>query len=227
MRRNILKDSADFRIVRHPRRRKIALRIAPDGAVELLAPPDVPEKFLRQIFQQQRNKIDSLLAGSRENLPRLPEFTEGEIFFLLGKSHALHLSKRLRLFDGERFIIPEGTAEEKKADLIRLYREIASVQLLRRAEKMEEFTRLRAASWRISSTDRRWGSCNARGDIALSWKLIQCPPELIDYVIIHELAHLQELNHSAAFWQIVAGYVPDFRRKRSELNRFARRLPQL
>ena len=217
----------EFRIIYRPRRRRIAMRLAPDEVVEILTPPGVPEEFIRQLYQQNRGEIERLRARWAENIPRQAKFEENENFALLGRFYPLHLSKRLKLFDGGRFIIPDGSPEEKKNHLIQLYREIASTQLLRRAEKMEQFTGLHASSWRISSTERRWGSCNSKGQIALSWKLVQCPPELIDYVIIHELSHLKELNHSRTFWQNVGRFCPDFRERRNKLNEFARNLPQL
>ena len=133
----------------------------------------------------------------------------------------------MKIFDGTRFIIPDGPIGEKSSHLISLYREIAEKFLLKRAEKISADTALQPKKWRISRTGRRWGSCSSSGTIALSWKLIQCPLETIDYVIIHELAHLQEMNHSPAFWRVVESYCPEFRRIRKQLNEFSRTLPLL
>ena len=225
MRRNILPDDMSFRIIRNPRRRNIALRIAPDGVFEVLSPPDVPEEFLSRLLLRRRTELEQLKQKTAHLRRAVPEFTEGELFALLGKFYPLHLSKRLKIFDGTRFIIPDGSSEEKSSHLISLYREIAEKFLLKRAEKISAVTALKPKKWRISSTERRWGSCSSSGTIALSWKLIQCPLETIDYVIIHELAHLQEMNHSPAFWRVVESYCPEFRRIRKQLNEFSRTLP--
>lgn len=80
---------------------------------------------------------------------------------------------------------------------------------------------------RLSSARTRWGSCNARGLIALNWRLIFMPPAIVDYVVCHELAHLKEMNHSPRFWAVVAGLCPDWQALRRALREHARQLPQL
>jgi predicted metal-dependent hydrolase len=79
----------------------------------------------------------------------------------------------------------------------------------------------------LSSAKSRWGSCNAKGKIRLSWRLMQFDPELIDYVVAHELAHLKEMNHSPRFWAIVEQLYPNWRTARNELRRQAATLPRL
>ena len=227
MRRSILADRPEFRIIRKQSRKRIALRIADDGVLEILAPENVPEAFLLQIPEKESGVIARLRSRSAEIRRPQAEFTEGAEFALLGKFYPLHLSSRLKIFDGERFIIPRGNAEDIREELIGLYREIAGRYLLKRAAVLESLTGLHAEQYRISSADRRWGSCNSKRGIALSWKLIQCPPDTIDYVIIHELAHLKELNHSAKFWKIVGTFSPHYPELRRKLNEFSRSLPQL
>ncbi len=73
----------------------------------------------------------------------------------------------------------------------------------------------------LSSARTRWGSCSLRTGIRLNWRLIHFAPPVIDYVVVHELAHLREMNHSARFWSIVAEQYPDYRSARAELKRCA------
>ncbi len=75
--------------------------------------------------------------------------------------------------------------------------------------------------FRLSHAKTRWGSCNSRGIVRLNWRLIQLPLHLVDYVIAHELCHLIEMNHSPAFWRLVAAIYPDYRQARRELNTYA------
>lgn len=79
---------------------------------------------------------------------------------------------------------------------------------------------------RLSSARTRWGSCSARGNIALNWRLVQLPLPIVDYVVCHELAHLKEMNHSPRFWAVVEQLCPDWRARRLELRRLGRQLPQ-
>ena len=62
----------------------------------------------------------------------------------------------------------------------------------------------------VRAQKTRWGSCSARGTLSLNWRLIHAPPEVVDYLIIHELMHRREMNHSARFWKLVAQACPDY-----------------
>jgi predicted metal-dependent hydrolase len=74
-----------------------------------------------------------------------------------------------------------------------------------------------APALRLSNARSEWGSCNARGEIRLNWRLVQLPPELAEYVVAHEVAHLVELNHSARFWALVEQLMPGHVALRREL----------
>jgi len=105
-----------------------------------------------------------------------------------------------------------------------------------RAEARERFTerlalyaaRLGVAAPRLSlsAARTRWGSCSLRSGIRLNWRLIHFPLDVVDYVVAHELAHLQEMNHSPRFWSIVARLYPDYRHTRAELKRLAATCPR-
>ncbi len=79
----------------------------------------------------------------------------------------------------------------------------------------------------LSSARTRWGSCSLKTGIRLNWRLIHCASHIIDYVIVHELAHLREMNHGARFWAIVGHYCPDYRNARESLRTLSGTLPAL
>lgn len=213
----------ELRIVRSPRRRRIAFRIAGDGVLEILAPPTLSETYLRRVAGNNQALIDKL--KKRATPRRAPVFSEGSPFMLLGTPYPLHLTGRLRIFDGA-FMIPAGTEEEMTRSIILLYKELAGGFIRRTLPIYEELTGASPLNVRITSANSRWGSCTAGRTISFSWKLIQCPREAVEYVIVHELCHLRELNHSADFWRHVAKIFPDYRERRSLLNRFGETLPE-
>jgi predicted metal-dependent hydrolase len=91
-------------------------------------------------------------------------------------------------------------------------------------ERTAHFARVldvRVPSIRLSNARTRWGTCHPDGRVHLNWRLIQAPPPLIDYVVVHELAHLREPNHSPRFWAWVAGALPDYQERRQALRRDA------
>ena len=109
---------------------------------------------------------------------------------------------------------PEPTASER-AELIRRAKEI----LPQRTAYWSQLMGLYPTQIRITSARRRFGSCSSEGHICYSWRLMQYPPEAMDYVIVHELAHLKHMNHSPAFHALVAKYLPDHKARRALLRR--------
>jgi predicted metal-dependent hydrolase len=92
-----------------------------------------------------------------------------------------------------------------------------------RVERFRETMAVAPVDIRLSNARTRWGSCHASGRILLNWRLIQMPARLIDYVVVHELAHLHEMNHSPRFWAVVAKEIPDYAARRREIRRDALR----
>ena len=76
----------------------------------------------------------------------------------------------------------------------------------------------------IREQKTRWGSCSSAGNLNFNWKLVLMPPEILDYVVVHELAHRREMNHSLRFWAIVEAELPDYRERREQLNILGRQL---
>jgi len=70
---------------------------------------------------------------------------------------------------------------------------------------------------RITNARKRWGSCSVKGNLNFTWRLIMAPLQVIDYVVVHELVHIKEKNHSKNFWNHVSSYLPDYKQKRKEL----------
>ncbi len=93
----------------------------------------------------------------------------------------------------------------------------------RRIEHFRTHITLETVAIRLSNARSRWGSCHASGRISLNWRLIHMPQHLIDYVVVHELAHLREMNHSPRFWAVVGSVIPDYAARRREIRRESHR----
>ena len=109
---------------------------------------------------------------------------------------------------------PEPTAAER-AELIRRAKEVLPQRTAYWSQRMG----LYPTQIRITSAQRRFGSCSSEGHICYSWRLMQYPPEAIDYVVVHELAHLKHMNHSPAFHALVTKYLPDHKARRALLKK--------
>ncbi|MCL2169229.1 MAG: M48 family metallopeptidase, partial [Defluviitaleaceae bacterium] len=122
------------------------------------------------------------------------------------------------------FIPPNLAPEEIKSTCIQIYKMLAKDYIPKRAMEIAKDMGLTPSSIKITSAHKRLGSCNNRGSINLSWRLIQLPDDLIDYIAAHEAAHLKYLDHSNLFWGVVAEYMPDHKKRRARLKELQRRL---
>jgi predicted metal-dependent hydrolase len=106
-----------------------------------------------------------------------------------------------------------------KADYLR-YKEGARMIARERLKYFNQFYQFKYNRLSIRDQKTRWGSCSKGGGLNFNYRLVFLSPELIDYLIVHELCHLKQLNHSQAFWNLVAEQIPDFKKRRQELHNF-------
>jgi predicted metal-dependent hydrolase len=202
------------------KRKTLALVVGPDGSVSVRAPLRLPQSVIDAFVRDKSAWIQQKQAEARQRSERCgrPQgfphrFEPGEAFLYLGKLYPLELVARQ-----ERALVFDGTFRLKKesqphaAKLFEAWYKIQARDLFsHRLADLSKQTGLRFTSLRLSSARTRWGSCSSRGTISLNWKLIMAPPEVIDYVIIHELAHVQEKNHSKHYWALVERILPGYR----------------
>ena len=121
-------------------------------------------------------------------------------------------------FDDECFYIPPGLSPEQVKDAcIQIYRLLAKRDLTDRVYDFSRQMSVMPYSVRVNNAKTRWGSCSAKRSLNFSWRLIMADDEVIDYVVVHELAHIREMNHSERFWGIVRGVLPDYQERRARL----------
>jgi predicted metal-dependent hydrolase len=170
-----------------------------------------PAEVLREnaawVVEKQRD-----FERYRENIPDRT-FEAGEMFPLLGterelviepaRSHSItDTSIRLR-----RSTVKQSTVKQV---LENVYRREARDYFTKRADFYAEGMGVEYGKITIRNQRTRWGSCSTTGTISLNWRLVMAPPEVVDYVVVHELAHLQEANHDDMFWSLVAEYDPEY-----------------
>ena len=147
------------------------------------------------------------------------EFREGEKFLFLGKEYSLlksHDNIRRIILEDENLLLSSKYFDKAKKFLEKWYREEAYEYLSGRAKY---FSRLMGCEYeyskiKLGAASTRWASCGPTGNLNFNWKLIMAPAEIVDYVVVHELAHLEIKNHSARFWREVGRYCPDYQRYR-------------
>lgn len=196
------------------RRRTIELTITEDARLVVRAPLRTPLHFIRDVVDKKQEWIRRKIreAGSRPVLtPR--EFRDGERFLFLGKAYELEISRcRARPVElGDRLYISSLALPEARRALKEWFRENAARHISGRCAHYARLIGRAPNLVRISNAEKRWGSCSPEGNLNFSWRLMMAPPEVIDYIVVHEMAHMEVPNHSASFWDKVASIMPEYR----------------
>ena len=128
-------------------------------------------------------------------------------------------------FDSERFYLPPDlTPEQIKHTVVQIYRRLAKLLLTERVEHYAGLMNVSPTAVKINGAKTRWGSCSNKKSLNFSWRLVMAEDFVSDYVVCHELAHITEMNHSARFWAVVAGMLPDYKERRKRLKELQKRL---
>jgi len=206
-----------YMLRRSSRRRSIGLKIDAAGLTVIL-PQRAPLAEAERVIQLKLAWIRAKLAERETRLaePVQAQLTWGATVLWLGEPRNLQSALRAKLTADTLFLCAAN--EQKIAPaLIRFYQRAAKPYFAERLNLWAERMNLHPRQLILSSAKTRWGSCTSNGDIRLSWRLMQAPTSVIDYVVIHELAHLAEMNHSARFWAIVAQACPHWKSERAWL----------
>lgn len=217
-------------------RRTIGLSVGPQG-LSVRAPHWTP---LAEVDALLLRKADWVLAKLRqlEQASRLApaptEWRQGSVLPCLGRSLVLELDSQsaadlepdseglaAALAGGRlRLALARDASAERVRALAQAWLMCAAQQVF--LERLEHFAPrlgVRYRSLKLSSAVTRWGSASANGSLRLNWRLVHLELELIDYVVVHELSHLREMNHGPEFWRVVASVMPDYEPRRQRLRR--------
>ena len=114
-------------------------------------------------------------------------------------------------------VVPAKFGENLVKELTKWFKKTALDILYQRVEYFATLMQLQPRAFRLTNAKTCWGVCNSLGVVSLNWRLIFMPHDLIDYVVVHELAHLVQLNHSKLFWELVGSVLPDYAERRKSL----------
>lgn len=208
---------------RSARATQVRLRVAPDGTLRASMPVYAPLFLLKRLVKSSRPQLRKMLEQAQPHA----SYSDGQ---QIGKSHTLivrHGGGRVTATRSKQHIVvtlPAGTTLADP-DVVRKVRD-ASIAALRleaksylpkRLQYLADQLGFRYSKVRFSHASSRWGSCSSTGTISLNIALMKLPFELIDYVLVHELAHTVELNHSERFWKLVENGDPLYKQHRRTL----------
>lgn len=215
----------EYRLVRS-RRRTLALIVERDGSLTVRAPLRLPASEIARFVDARSDWIARMRARAARSAPAIHRYQEGETFPYLGVEYPLRLvcdGQAGLEFDGA-FLLDRTLQDQGQRLFTAWYRRQARRHLEERVAHFAGAHGFAPARVRISSARTRWGSCSQKGTLSFTWRLTMAPEAIIDYVVVHELCHLREPNHSPAFWALVESILPDYRLHRSWLKQHGERL---
>ncbi len=199
--------------VKRSKRKSISIYIK-DANVEVRAPYLVPLKDIETFVFSKLDWIKSNLKKQKENKLKEKnlEVAPSKQIEILGNVYTfqIHNISKYKIFN-DLILIPENYNKE---DFLLFIRKFAKKYLKNRVQELADFYGFNYKSISIKDTKTRWGSCSSKNNLNFSYKLMFCNSDVVDYVIIHELSHTKQKNHSKKFWDLVSNCCPDYKSKK-------------
>lgn len=215
----------EVEIVRRARRKSLTLAMHPDRPLVVKSNLATTQNQILKFLMSQQVWIEKNLSKFEkiQSQFKIPTLQPGSIFPFLGEYKYLQITnsslKKIHFKIEDGFLVcylPKGTTpadhpeEILQQRLNSFYKKEAEAYLTERMNAWVELTKLKPAKLNFRAQRTRWGSCSSQKHICLNWKLICQTPALIDYVIVHELCHIEQMNHSDRFWSLVESFLPNY-----------------
>lgn len=217
----------DYTLIRS-KRKTIAIHITKDAAVEVRAPMKAPKADIDRFVTAKQAWISKHLSAREQSMRSKADFTLnfGDMAAFCGKTVPIRAKAGNRIgFDGECFYMPPDLPpEEIKRAAIQIYRLTAKRLLTNKVIEYAKAMGVRPIAVKVNGAKTRWGSCSGNNSINFSWRLIMADEDVIDYVVVHELAHIKEHNHSPRFWAVVESILPDCNARKQKLKALQKKL---
>ncbi len=207
------------------------ITIKPSRQIEVVLPLGMPKREADKLVQQQQNWIQRTLTRMQRQAPMKSDYAAPaciELPAICEKVQVVYVAEQKKPFIWNQKMSQLSVCNDKESvpELLRCWLKEHAKQYLPALLKeiaSEMHVDYRAVSIRLQKM--RWGSCSMQGNISLNAKLLLLPPQVVRYVLVHELSHLEHMNHSTAFWQYVELFEPDYRNRRRELRQLSMTLP--
>lgn len=214
------------------RRRTVAFKMQADGTLVVMAPHAASTRALQKLAQQNAAWVARKLTERAKGPPRCA-FTDGAVLPYLGHACVLRVTmgeeqpsscalsrRRWRVHVRDAALSDEARAAETRLELQLWLKKRARSLLKKRLDLWAARMGLPYRRFVLAGAEHRWGSCSADNVIRLNWRLMLSPMPLLDYVVVHELAHVRHKDHSPRFWGLVAAFIPDWRARRKRLRTY-------
>ena len=203
-------------------RKTLSLVIMKDGNVVIKAPLKISDNVINHFIEEKQNWLKEKLDLIKENKSKFQQVIEKKEFLLYGNRYNLLFGpvKTVEIGNNFEIILPEKYRQESIKYLKTWYKSVAKEIFSDRLKIFEEKIQVESKGLKVGDSVSNWGYCNSKGIIMLNFRVIMLPPKLIDYVIVHELCHLREMNHSKKFWNQVSRYLPNYNELKHQMKEY-------
>ena len=205
-------------VVRTTRQKTARIKIE-DAVVSIVVPQDLSVDRIDALLAKKHRWIAEKMSNQQAAQPApVKEFVSGEAFSYLGRNYRLKIKRGrfqpVKLLHGQLVVtLPDGAAKPYmvRNALARWYKAQALPKFEEKTERYAALMGVNPTSVGIKNYKARWGSCSANGVIDYNWRLIMAPHSVVNYVVVHELCHLKQFNHSKQFWSHVETYCTEYK----------------
>lgn len=215
-----------YRHIVNPGLKHIYLTFDDEGTL-VIKSPKVSQKKIEQLLLKKASWINNSREKIQQKKGKALDFSKDLEFYFLGQAYPLtlrpHHKKRVKLdFDGKAFTLFYHTYDERlfHTHLDRFYKNEAQKHIPLHVELWAEKMGLSPTDLRFRKAKRQWGSCSGKNILSFNTMMMKLPQDVIQYIIVHELAHIKHKHHQKAFWQLVEYHLPEYKRQVKELKNY-------
>lgn len=201
-------------IKKSSRKKTMNIVVERNGCLSVLVPEQVQEKEILDVLNFKEYEITKKIIKWQEANENkvVRRYVNGQSFMYLGKNYSLHFIENQRsklLLKGGKFLM-SSNSDNPRQEFINFYKKQAKIKIIERFELYKNSVNVKPQKVDIRDIQNRWGSCTTKNEIFYHWKCIMAPINVIDYLIVHELCHLEHSDHSREFWHKVSSILPDY-----------------
>ncbi|MBX0312942.1 MAG: M48 family metallopeptidase [Sulfurihydrogenibium sp.] len=207
-------------VLRRKEFRSLSITVERDGTVTVKAPLVATDEEIKQFIEESQDFVRRVVEKYKE-YGVFKEYKDGETFLYLGEN------KELKIVDNQveplvlkdKFYLSSKVLDQARDVFLAWYKKQASKVI---ADRVKYYALLGGYTYNkiaVKDLQKVWGSCSSRKNLSFNWRIIMAPLDVIDYVVVHELSHLREFNHTQRFWNQVAMLMPDYEEKDMWLRR--------
>jgi predicted metal-dependent hydrolase len=196
--------------IHHPRARRYLLRLRPDGVARVTVPRRGSISAARDFVARNIGWLEQQIQRLAAQPKTAAEWKIGSEIYFRGELVRIELETAGQIRFGSELLALRDVSVDLRPVIQKHFRKLAQQELPARVQELSALHGIEVSRVSVRNQKSRWGSCSRRGTISLNWRLIQTPEFVRDYIILHELAHRRQMNHSDKFWQEVERLCPDY-----------------